>query len=144
VWGPTGSNSLFPLSHLYQTREVLYFSSTSLSSTSLSPFSLLPNRSWEFWWNFVGLLNYVELMFWFQVLCNFECLLMYICLQTTFGTSLDIWEIKIWVFGWKRVGTRNIFYIIDDSSLKWTASERQAKCHQCLVPKFRLSEQVFA
>jgi len=60
---------------------------------------------WEFWWNFVLLLIYVEMMFWFQVLCNFECLFMYIYLYTTFGTSLDIWEIKIWVFGRKMVQT---------------------------------------
>jgi len=38
------------------------------------------------------------------------------------------------------VETRNIFYRTDDSSLKRTASERQAKCQQWLQPEFRLSE----
>jgi hypothetical protein len=41
--GPTDFNSLFSLSHHNQTREVWDFSPISLSSTSLSPFSPLPN-----------------------------------------------------------------------------------------------------
>jgi len=43
--GPTGFNSLSPHSHLYQTREMVDFSSTSLSSISFSPLSLQPNRA---------------------------------------------------------------------------------------------------
>jgi len=39
VWGPTCSASLFSISHQYQTREVLDF-----SSTSLSPFSPVPKE----------------------------------------------------------------------------------------------------
>jgi len=78
---------------------------------------------WKFWWNFVELLNYVEMMFWFKVLCNFECLLMYIYLQTTFRNEFGCWEIKIRVLGWKMVWTREKFCRTDDSSLKRAASE---------------------
>jgi len=61
---------------------------------------------WKFWWNFVGLMNCVEKMFWFHVLYGFDCLFMCINVWINFGNEFGVKRIKFGVLGLKIVDSR--------------------------------------
>ena len=82
----------------------------------------------DWWWKIemllkvlvklVGLLNYDEMLFCFKFCVTLSALLCSYTCKKLLGTSLGIWKIKIWDFGWKGVGTRNFFDRADEWSLK--------------------------
>jgi len=92
------------------------------------------------WWNLLNCWIMMKWCFDFKFSVTLSALLCSYTCKQHLGRVWTFERSKFGDFGWKRVGTCNIFDITDDHSLKRVASELQASGHCKLLELGRLSE----
>jgi len=82
--------------------------------------------SWRFSWKMGQMVIFVEMMFWFQVLCSFECLLY------VHKPIKNLWE-QIWM-----LGDQNLGFWVENGVKTVTTGENSllAKLHSDSIPGF--------